>query len=90
MIRPLVFKACELLLSLNPEVISPNPFIEQGLTSYIRFSPLEIEVESKLSAATADDAEVDQKYWAVLGENMEESRAREVLRRFVALWWRYF
>ena len=60
-------------LFLNQEVISPYPPIEQALTSDIRFSPLEIEVESNLSAAMADAAEVDRRSWAILGETMEES-----------------
>ena len=61
-----------------------------GITTEIPFSPLEREVESKVTAATADDAEVNLSQWALPNETEEQARARVVLRRLAAKWWRHY
>lgn len=50
---------------------------------------LEGKATQRVKAAIADDANVDLDYWAVPGETEEESKAREVLRRFAHRYWRY-
>ena len=52
-----------------------------GLTKDVLFSPSERDTESKMTAATADDAEVDLKQWALPHETEVEARARVILGR---------
>jgi hypothetical protein len=59
----------------------------RGFTSDVPFSPLEAKASAWLTAAQADDAEVDLSAWAFPSETIEKARARVVLRRFVLRWW---
>ena len=63
--------------------------VVRGLTSDVPFSPLEAKVTTRLTAAQADQAEVDLSAWAVPMETSEQAKARVVLRRFAVRWWAF-
>ena len=98
MLRSFTFKACELLLPDEVHDVPPSPNNNVGLTDDISFSPLELEIESKAAAATADDALVDLRQWALPPHELESlnycsycvEQAREVIRRAAARWWRWY
>ena len=90
MLRSLTFKACELLLPPGESDIEESQRQAVGLTMDIPFSPLERDTESKITAATVDDAEVNLSQWALPNETEKQAKARVVLRRFAAKWWRYY
>ena len=61
-----------------------------GLTDSIPFLELEYDVESKLAAATADDAEADRSQWSFAGETSRQAQTRKVLRHLAAKWGRHY
>ena len=60
-----------------------------GLTKDVPFSRLEANADTRVAATQADDAKVDLTTWALPDETIEQSKAREVLRRFAAKWCAY-
>ena len=58
-----------------------------GLTSDVPFTPLEQRASTRVSAAQADDAEVNLTAWASPDETAEEAKACVILRRFAVRWW---
>ena len=50
---------------------------------------MEANIDTRATAAQADDAQVDLSTWALPDETPEQAKAREVLRRFAAKWWGY-
>lgn len=90
MLRDISFPMLELLRPAVAEATLPRRGACQGLTSHVPMGALEREVDAKLAAVTADDAEVDLAQWTLSSKTQEESRARVVLRRLVARWWAYY
>ena len=84
MLREVSFLLLELI---RPDLPVEAPSLKgaiHGLTADVPVGALKQEADTKLAAATADDAEVDLTQWALPAETPEESRARAVLRRFAA------
>ena len=55
-----------------------------GLTNDVLFSHIETEVNIRVAATQADDADLDLFIWALPEETPRQTKARVVLRRFVA------
>ena len=83
-VRSFVFKLCDLFA---PTDLDERVDRAVGLTTDVPFSPLEQAVSTRLTAAKADNAEVDLSLWALPEESEEETRARAVLRRFALRCW---
>ena len=58
-----------------------------GLLSDVPFTPLGQKASTRVSAAQADNAEVDLTAWASPDETAEEAKARVILRRIAVRWW---
>jgi len=65
------------------------PRIKVGKTDDVPFTPLEGNVDTRLAAAQADDAEVDLSTWAMPGETQEQAAARKVFRSVALRWWKW-
>ena len=92
-IRTFLSKAADTIMS---EVMGPTSEVTQrlkvkgptvGLTKDVAFSPLEVNVDTRVAATQADDAKVDLSTWALPNETLAQSKVREVLRRFAVRWW---
>ena len=78
----LTYKVCELFLPLWDEEQETYTYSKVGHTIIILYSPLQLEVESRLIVAQPDDAEADLSQWAMKGESEKQTHARQVLKRF--------
>ena len=82
-----------ILLKLHTSIEEPPEAEVQassrGFMSNIPFSPLEKKATTRVTAAQADDAEVDLSAWSYPSETEVEAQARVMLRRFTARWWAY-
>jgi len=89
-IRHFVFHACSLFDLTDDGPADETTNGEAGLTADVKYSPLELNVETRAVAARADDAEVDLSQWALPDESAEVAHARVVLRRFAVRWWAHY
>jgi hypothetical protein len=89
-VRSILFNLCS-----NKQLnATPVAFSEAGATplqsAKVPYSPLELQVDTRVKAAQPEDAEVDLSSWALPNETEEIARARQVLRRFAVKWWQHY
>ena len=89
-IRSFLYDACTALLpqdqgvSVSSESLDILPI---GKTKDIKFSPLELQVEARLTAAMVDDRDADLSFRAMPNETTAQAEARQRLRSFACRWW---
>jgi hypothetical protein len=89
MLRTLGFQAMASLLAAAETSTSSQENNDAGLTRDVPVGALEREMDAKCAAATNDNAAIDLSQWGLPDETLAQGRARVVLRRFAAKWWRY-
>ena len=88
MLRSFVFTAGDLLApDLPPLDGAALELLPVGRTGDILFNALELEVDTRVKAAQADDSGVDLTQWSNSEETPEVAYARSVLRRLAVHWW---